>query len=149
MSLDVYLTMNGATRSRGSGIFVREAGQTREISREEWDEKFPRREPVVANFDDDDPTVFSANITHNLGEMAGVAGIYEALWRPEDIDIKYAGQLVEVLETGLARLVADREKYEAFNPKNGWGDYDGLVKFMESYLAACREYPNAEVSVSR
>lgn len=30
-------------------------------------------------------TVFSANITHNLGEMADKAGIYKALWRPEDL----------------------------------------------------------------
>lgn len=29
--------------------------------------------------------VFSANITHNLGEMADKAGIYKACWRPEEI----------------------------------------------------------------
>ena len=28
-------------------------------------------------------SVFDANITHNLGKMAGEAGIYEALWHPE------------------------------------------------------------------
>ena len=27
-------------------------------------------------------TLYSANITHNLGEMADKAGLYEALWRP-------------------------------------------------------------------
>jgi hypothetical protein len=26
--------------------------------------------------------MYSANITHNLGDMASEAGIYEALWRP-------------------------------------------------------------------
>lgn len=31
----------------GSGIFVRENGATREITREEWDRRNPGREPVV------------------------------------------------------------------------------------------------------
>lgn len=36
-----------------------------------------------------------------------------------------------------------------FNPKNGWGSYGGLVKFVEDYLAACIENPTAKVSVWR
>lgn len=32
---------------------------------------------------------YSANITHNLGAMAEAAGIYLALWRPEEIGIKW------------------------------------------------------------
>ena len=31
--------------------------------------------------------VFSANITHNLGKMADEAGIYKALWRPDEVEI--------------------------------------------------------------
>ena len=30
----------------------------------------------------DREVLYDANITHNLGEMAKKAGIYEALWRP-------------------------------------------------------------------
>jgi hypothetical protein len=29
-------------------------------------------------------TIYSSNITHNLGAMAQAAGIYQACWRHED-----------------------------------------------------------------
>jgi len=35
------------------------------------------------------------------------------------------------------------------NPKNGWGDYEGLVRFVKEYLKACIDYPDAEIKVSR
>jgi len=40
------LNMPGISAT-GPGIFIREDGGMREISRTEWDEKFPGREPVV------------------------------------------------------------------------------------------------------
>ena len=93
--------------------------------------------------------VFDANITHNLNTMAEAAGLYQALWRPEEILINRAGDLVQLLEQGLAQLRAEPERFRALNPANGWGDYDGLVRFVERYLEACKENPNAAVSVSR
>src|SRR5262249_54871683 len=144
MSLDVYLTTPGQTHKYESRIFVREDGQTREMSRAEWDERFPGREPFVLN-EQESESVFEYNITHNLNKMASEAGMYEPLWRPEGIGITKASQLIEPLRAGLERLVADPNKYKAFNPPNGWGDYAGLVRFVRSYLAACQEYPEAEV----
>lgn len=149
MSLDVYLTLAGhESQSCGSGIFVRENGQTKEISREEWDEKFPGREPVTATVDKSE-TVYEANITHNLGQMAEAAGVYKALWRPEEIGVTRASQLVPLLRGGLSQLESDPAYFRKFNPANGWGTYDGLVKFVRRYLEACEEYPDAEVYVSR
>lgn len=151
MSLDVYLTLPGekSENTGFSGIFVREDGQTKEISRAEWDEKFPGREPIVIEVDDEDDRVYSANITHNLGRMAAEAGIYKHLWRPDEIHIENASQLVEPLRQGLLRLEADPDHFKEFNPSNGWGDYDALVDFVRDYLAACEEYPQADVSVWR
>lgn len=145
MSLDVYLDSAKKSGS-GSGIFVRENGQTREITRAEWDEKFPGREPVIA---DVDAAGYSNNITHNLGQMADKAGVYQALWRPEEIGIQSAWQLIEPLRAGLKLLQADPEYFKTFNPANGWGNYEGLVSFIEDYLRACEECPSATVHVSR
>jgi len=50
---------------------------------------------------------------------------------------------------GLHNLKIEPERYKKFNPENGWGSYDGLVKFVENYLNACYEYPDADVEVSR
>lgn len=93
--------------------------------------------------------VFEANITHNLGKMAREAGIYMACWRPEEVGITHASQLVEPLEKGLALLKSDPERFKALNPANGWGDYEGFVKWVEKYLEACRANPDAEVDASR
>lgn len=150
MSLDVYLEMQGVQNlDGGEHIFIREDGQTKEISRDEWDKRFPGREPMVAILDSDDDGVYSANITHNLNTMAGEAGIYKHLWRPDEIGITKAAELIEPLRAGLALLKSDPARFKKFNPENGWGNYEGLVAFVEKYLAACEEYPAADVSVSR
>jgi hypothetical protein len=81
--------------------------------------------------------------------MAEAAGIYEHLWRPDEIKITKAKELIEPLRQGLHNLKSEPERYKKFNPENGWGSYDGLVKFVENYLNACYEYPDADVEVSR
>jgi hypothetical protein len=93
--------------------------------------------------------VYDANITHNLGEMAEVAGIYMHLWRPEEIDITKAAQLIEPLREGLRQMKAEPEKFKRYDASNGWGLYIRFVPWIEKYLAACEEYPDASVSVSR
>lgn len=93
--------------------------------------------------------VFSCNITHNLNRMAEAAGIYEALWRPEELNIKTAIELIAPLSEGLEKLKADPEKFKQFNASNGWGNYENLVKFVEEYLEACKQNPDAEVSTWR
>jgi len=147
MSLDVYLNMPDAEPRAGSGIFVRENGSTVEISREEWDRRYPGREPVTFVGTSDE--VYSANITHNLNHMADAAGIYKELWRPEEIGITKAAQLIAPLRAGLDRMRAQADHLKTFNPANGWGDYEGLVEFTAKYLAACEMHPDATVSVSR
>lgn len=94
-------------------------------------------------------TIYDRNITHNLNKMADEAGIYKHLWRPEEIEITKAAQLIEPLREGLALLLSDPERFKKFDPENKWGDYDGLVDFVREYLAACEENPSASVRVSR
>ena len=94
-------------------------------------------------------SIYDSNITHNLNKMAEVAGIYKHLWRPDEIGITKASQLIEPLREGLALLLSDPERFKEFDPENKWGDYDGLVDFVRSYLAACQENPNAMVEVTR
>lgn len=98
---------------------------------------------------EDTREVYWANITHNLGGMADAAGIYKALWRPEEIGITTAGQLIEPLTHGLALLRADPTHFEQFNAKNGWGLYEDFVPWVAAYLRACEEHPTATIRVSR
>lgn len=151
MSLDVYLKLKGVQNLGGgrTAIFIREAGTIQEISREEWDRRFPDWEPVEVVLPDDDEWVFNYNITHNLNVMAEAAGIYQHLWRPEELGITKAWQLIQPLREGLALLEAKPGTFKAFNPVNGWGSYEGLVKFVRAYLEACEQWPEAEIGVSR
>ena len=171
MSLDVYLiTKEAQTKKASSGIFVRENGQTKEITQEEWNAKYPNIESVKFYQEEQETKeVYSANITHNLNTMADKAGIYEALWRPhrlkegynipennheaeckfEDENKTTAKDIIPLLEKGLTDLKARPEYFKTFNPSNGWGTYEGLVSFVENYLNACIEYPGADVEVSR
>ena len=120
-----------------------------------------------------DPTytpheLYDANITHNLGEMATKAGIYEALWRPyrlvtgytqtDDYDaemdfensvIIIAEDITELIETGLNDLKARPEYFKKFNSSNGWGTYKHFVPFVEKYLEALKEYPKSIVTTDR
>ena len=92
---------------------------------------------------------YTANITHNLGEMAEKAGIYYHLWRPEEIGIATAKELIEPLVEGLKKLKDNPAYYKQFNSPNGWGVYENFVPFVEKYLEACKEYPNSIIEVSR
>lgn len=112
--------------------------------------------------------IYSANITHNLNEMAERAGIYNALWRPyrlkkdyvannnykaecefEEKQIIKAGEIVQILQNGLTNLRLRPEYFKKFNSPNGWGRYENFVSFVENYLAACKKYPTAIINVSR
>lgn len=93
--------------------------------------------------------VFDYNITHNLGKMATEACIYQCLWRPEEIGITKAEQLIDPLTTGLALLENDPAYFKQFNSENGWGTYENFVEFVRLYLEACKENPDAEISVGR
>ena len=93
--------------------------------------------------------IFSQNITHNLNKMADKAGIYEACWRPDEIGITKASQLIPILEKGLYDLKHNPDYFKSFDSPNGWGIYDNFVPWVEKYLDACKENPDAKVEVSR
>lgn len=113
--------------------------------------------------------VYDSNITHNLGSMAQKAGLYEALWRPymlhkewkdnflddeqedmfEEGVTMYAKDIISKIEEGLKFLKRKPEYFEEFNSPNGWGKYEHFVPFVENYLNACKEHPEAIVKTSR
>jgi len=94
-------------------------------------------------------SVYRANITHNLNKMAEAAGIYKHLWRPEEIGITKASELIEPLMVGLALLKSDPKRFKKFDAPNGWGLYVHFVPFVEKYLRACEENPDAAVEAYR
>lgn len=93
--------------------------------------------------------IYSANVTHNLNKMADEAGIYECLWRPDEHGITHAHQMIEPLTAGVIKLATEKARFEKLNPSNGWGSWEGFLPWCASYLQACRDHPDAVVTVSR
>ena len=113
--------------------------------------------------------LYRSNITHNLNRMADEAGLYEALWRPyqlkpgydipeDDYQAEYkfeednpvrAYEIISIIEKGLEDMKARPKHYETFNSSNGWGMYEHFVPFVEEYLKALKEYPEAFVECDR
>lgn len=151
MSLDVYLIADYQVKKpQSSGIFVRENGVTKEITREEWDKLSPDREPVrYIQPEETTNVLYHSNITHNMGHMATEAQIYDVLWRPDEIGLTKAHEIVSQLWQGLQELRNRPDVYKKYNPENNWGSYESLVEFVQEYLIACIVYPDAKIEVSR
>lgn len=153
MSLDVYLIDASQAvfvpeGDKSRDIFIREDGQTKELTVDEWNERYPGRR-IETTSESALKELYWRNITHNLAKMAKEAEIYKEVWRPDENGIDRAIQLIIPLTRGIRTLKADPERFRKLEPSNGWGNYSALVAFLEDYLAACKRYPEAEIRVSR
>jgi len=123
MSLDLFFFKKGVNiediRTNISDLYAKQRAIQDEIEQYEDDYK--------------DALLHSVNITHNLNEMAKAAGLYEVLWKPEDLGITFASQMVERLEKGIKKLVENPDKYKAFNPRET-GNY-----IKEQFCRHCRQ----------
>lgn len=99
--------------------------------------------------------IYGNNITHNLAAMATKVTLtngltlYQVLWRPDEHQLVYAGDIAELLDEAWNILLSAPEYYKQFNPSNGWGDYSGLCKFVYQYRNACYENSDAKIGVCR
>lgn len=91
----------------------------------------------------DDELIDELYITHNLNEMAIALGVYEIIWKPDEVfpnqDIK-PSMVVDKLEEAYQDLKNNKNKYSQFNPKNGWGDYEALSYFIDRYINICKKH---------
>lgn len=81
------------------------------------------------------------NVTYNLGPMLREAGFpsWDALRGAPAVET--AGVL-----DGVARnLRADPGRFRALNPKNGWGNYEVCVEWVEDFRDACAANPKATI----
>lgn len=139
MSLDLTLRYDQPETEYQKAIkLLQEAGLNKAANCLEWETDPERADDA-----------FSINITHNLNSMAEAAGIYQHLWRPEEIGVVHAKEMIQPLKDGLEKLEADPDKYRAFNAENGWGVYENFVPFVRAVLDACQQHPDAKVYVSR
>lgn len=164
MSLDLYIISKTPVPYKGTGVFVRENGRNRELSLKEAREMFPDWdiEETEYDFDSESNILWHDNITHNLTSMAKAVkvspkySLYSLLWRPEetgllDKDNHPNSKYINLLSKGFDKLLHD-PTLSVYNPENGWGDYNLLVKFTNSYLDALNsvsDYHNYSIEADR
>ena len=96
-----------------------------------------------------DLCVWDGNITHNLAQMAREAGFGNALWRPEENNIKFAKDLIPLLEKGIDDLVCRPSYFKKFDATNGWGTHEQLLEIMKEFLDCCKRNPKTIYSAWR
>jgi hypothetical protein len=89
--------------------------------------------------------VFEGNITGNLCAMWIKAGIYEVLY---DSKGKKAKEIINPLKLAVKDMEEKPKEYKLLNPKNGWGDYDGALKWIKELLESCIEHPESIINVN-
>lgn len=102
---------------------------------------------------------WTANITHNLGEMADHVPVkfgdmdttlYKACWRPEEIGANTVADVLPMILQGIHYMIDHRKELEQYNPENGWGSYNGFMKFLLNYKQALEDAdPECEVEANR
>lgn len=182
MSLDLYIKSRQPVKHRGTGVFIRDNGQTRELQTiEEVKAYFPDADTSdieVREWEDDE--LFHVNLTHNLTEMASHVPIecaeghytmpqfferdkpdwkpepltaYNLLWHPETnplLSQRTIGTREAIAITPeLVRQCMDvyhytafhRQELEVYNPSNGWGSYEQLLKATHDLLVCLLGIP--------
>lgn len=102
-------------------------------------------------------------MTYNLAPMFHKAGFYEAMknetggtgsgrevlfgYGRKQLDRpKMKGrELAPLVRRGLDDMIANADEYRKLAPENGWGDYDGALRFTRELLGACEQNPDATV----
>ena len=88
--------------------------------------------------------VLELNIPHCYKPIAAKAGIDQYIWRPFELGIHKAAQLIQPLQIGLRLLEVAPAQFETF-PQEYFEQFVGQVR---TYLEACKANPDAEVSAT-
>lgn len=140
MGLDLTIKSDKVYKSKGTGVFVRDSGGTRELETlDEIKAYFPEldtnsiTQEYYETYD-----VWTRNITHNLGYMAshipvGNTTLYYYLWRPYEIGYEYVNQgYVDGIHEARKYMTEHQKELEKYNTPGGWGVYSDLLSFINS-----------------
>lgn len=91
----------------------------------------------------------SISIGGGLWRMAEQGGFYGYVWRPEEMGVTKASQMAVHLRRAIAWMESHRGDAPMFSGMGGPGSHAELLQSLREYLAACEEFPDADIEVSR
>lgn len=74
------------------------------------------------------------------------------MWRHAGIDLRDCkgapcSEAAGPIADAVKRMEDDPDTYRAMNPANGWGDYEGALRFLRQIAEACAQHPKARLGV--
>lgn len=78
--------------------------------------------------------------TYNLSAMWRRAGMFENA--SSELDGLTGAVIAERADQALVKALREREAFEALNPANGWGDYEGFVRTLADLALAAHANPD-------
>ena len=90
-----------------------------------------------------DDEIEVGNHTYNVAPMYSKAmGITIS-----DLDGKKCNEVIPLLRKGILEMEANPAMYKAMNPKNGWGNYESALKFLEEIYNKCLDNSKYKIEV--
>ena len=83
------------------------------------------------------------NYTYNVSKMY-IEAIGKTLGEFHEMQSLDA---VETLRSGVVEMISNPDKYRAMNPVNGYGNYEGALKYLQTFLHECEKNPNSIIEV--
>lgn len=63
----------------------------------------------------------------------------------QDTDGMTGADALPVLKDALMHMLRNPAEYEAMNPENRWGNYEGATEFLLKCVQACEAHPQAVI----
>jgi hypothetical protein len=88
-------------------------------------------------------------------EVGNMTSNVSGMWRKAlghslgDLDGRTAGDCTAALEQAVTAMDQDPEPYMAMEPANGWGSYDGALRYLRTLATGCAEHPKTVIRISR
>lgn len=94
----------------------------------------------------------SVNYTYNCGPMFRKALSESTDVGPDgfgmlDLEGKSCRDMLPILKKAVRHMVENKEWHELQNPKNGFGDYKGALRFLAWICQNAMHHPNATIRV--
>jgi len=89
---------------------------------------------------------YDANYTYNVSPM-----FYEAFDLDDgirELDGMIGSKAEPIIQAAIVKMTKDPDTFEAMNPDNGWGNYEGALELLRTLRIWCREAPKATMRVS-
>jgi hypothetical protein len=77
------------------------------------------------------------NYTYNCAPMLTKAANISLL----DLRGAQCKEVVPILSAAIDTMTIDPKVYKALEPENGWGDYEGWLRYLRTVRDACQDHP--------